>query len=81
MIPRDKLWQVKKEFKIIKLEKTAKYKLAKEGEIPVVELEIGEEEELGHKGTITTEIYTHLSRPNLTKIKNPLDSIFKEEQT
>jgi len=39
------------------------------------------QEILGHKSSKTTEIYTHVSRASLTKIKNPLDSIFKEEQT
>ncbi len=78
---RDKLWQVKKKIKIMNLEETTKYKMARKGKIPVVKMEIGEEEILGYKGTITTEIYTHLSRPNLTKIKSLLASIYKEEQT
>ena len=39
------------------------------------------QEILGHKSSKTTEIYTHVSRASLTKIKNPLNSIFKEEQT
>jgi len=38
------------------------------------------QEILGHKSSKATEIYTHVSRASLTKIKNPLDSIFKEEQ-
>jgi len=39
------------------------------------------QEILGHKSSKTTEIYTHVSKTSLTSIKNPLDSIFKEEQT
>ena len=39
------------------------------------------QEILGHKSSKTTEIYTHVSKASLTSIKNPLDSIFKEEQT
>ena len=50
------------------------------------------QEILEHKSSKTTEIYTYVclcgqvarrqvSRAILTKIKNPLDSIFKEEQT
>ena len=35
----------------------------------------------GHKSSKTAEIYTHVSKASLTSIKNPLDSIFKEEQT
>ena len=38
------------------------------------------QEILGHKSSKTTEVYTHVSKANLTSIKNPLDSIFKEEQ-
>lgn len=34
------------------------------------------QELLGHKDTRTTEIYTHVSRFDLKKIKNPLDKIF-----
>jgi len=39
------------------------------------------QEILGHKSSKTTEIYTHVSKARLTSIKNPLDSIFREEQT
>jgi len=38
------------------------------------------QEILGHKSSKTTEIYTHVSEANIASIKNPLDSIFKEEQ-
>ena len=38
------------------------------------------QEILGHKNSKTTEIYTHVSEANIASIKNPLDSIFKEEQ-
>ena len=57
------------------LEETAKYKLIGEGKIPAVKMEIGEEEIHGHKGTITTEIYTHVSRKNPGKIVSPMDAI------
>lgn len=38
------------------------------------------QELLGHKSSKTTEIYTHVSKANLASIKNPLDSIFKDEE-
>ncbi len=31
---------------------------------------------LGHKSSKTTEIYTHVSKKAIDKIKNPLDDIF-----
>jgi len=30
---------------------------------------------LGHKSSKTTEVYTHVSNKELSKIKNPLDSL------
>jgi len=33
-----------------------------------------------HKISKTAEIYTHVSKASLTSIRNPLDSIFQEEQ-
>ncbi|OAG28470.1 hypothetical protein TH606_01840 [Thermodesulfatator autotrophicus] len=33
------------------------------------------QELLGHKSTKTTEIYTHVSKKNLSAIKNPLDDL------
>ena len=57
------------------LEETAKYKMAGEGKIPAERMEIGEEEVLGHKGSKTTEIYTHISRKNLGKIVSPIATI------
>jgi len=39
------------------------------------------QELLGHKSSKTTEIYTHVSRKNLSAIKNPLDSILKGGET
>ena len=33
------------------------------------------QEQLGHKSSKTTEIYTHVSTKNLGKIKSPLDSL------
>ncbi|WP_282433507.1 tyrosine-type recombinase/integrase [Desulfitobacterium dehalogenans] len=38
------------------------------------------QELLGHKSSKTTEIYTHVSNKDLGKIKNPLDSIWKNDQ-
>ena len=38
------------------------------------------QEILGHKSSKATEIYTHVSRASSTKIKNPLDSIFKRDK-
>ena len=37
------------------------------------------QELLGHKSSKTTEIYTHVSKSVVEKIKNPLDDFFKEE--
>lgn len=34
------------------------------------------QELLGHKSSKTTEIYTHVSSKNLSKITNPLDLIY-----
>lgn len=39
------------------------------------------QEILGHKSSKTTEIYTHVSKISIANIKNPLDSILKEEGT
>jgi len=64
---------------IMTLEETT-YKIAREGKIPAVKIEIWKNEILGYKSSKTTEIYTHVSKASLTSIKNPLDSIFKEEQ-
>ena len=36
---------------------------------------------LGHKHSKTTEIYTHMSTKNLSKIKRPLDLIGGEKHT
>ncbi|MCT4618340.1 MAG: tyrosine-type recombinase/integrase [Marinisporobacter sp.] len=36
------------------------------------------QELLGHKSSKTTEVYTHVSKKNLSKIESPLDRIFKE---
>lgn len=36
------------------------------------------QEILGHKSSKTTEIYTHVSKANIAKIKSPLDNIFSE---
>jgi len=38
------------------------------------------QEILGHKSSKTTEIYTHVSNKDLTRIKNPLDQIFKGKE-
>ncbi len=35
------------------------------------------QELLGHKNSKTTEIYTHVSNKDLSKIKSPLDLIMK----
>lgn len=37
------------------------------------------QELLGHKSSKTTEIYTHVSNKDLSKIKSPLDSILSRE--
>ena len=37
------------------------------------------QELLGHKSSKTTEIYTHVSNKDLSKIKSPLDSILNQE--
>jgi len=71
---------LKEPVKYLKKGKITLYKTAKEGKIPGVKIGIGEEEISGHKSSKTTEIYTYVSRASLTKIKNPLDSIFKEKQ-
>ena len=34
---------------------------------------------LGHESTKTTEIYTHVSKSSLHKIKSPLDRIFEDK--
>ena len=39
------------------------------------------QEMLGHKHSKTTEIYTHMSTKNLSKIKRPLDLIGGEKHT
>ena len=36
------------------------------------------QEILGHKSSKTTEIYTHVSKASIARIKNPLDSIMEE---
>lgn len=36
------------------------------------------QELLGHKSSKTTEIYTHVSNKDLSKIQNPLDLILKK---
>jgi site-specific recombinase XerD len=38
------------------------------------------QELLGHKSSKTTEIYTHVSNKDLSRIQNPLDSILKKSQ-
>ncbi|MHA1233081.1 MAG: hypothetical protein ACTSPQ_20840 [Candidatus Helarchaeota archaeon] len=37
------------------------------------------QELLGYKSSKTAEIYTHVRKTNMTGIKSPLDTIFKEE--
>jgi len=37
------------------------------------------QELLGHKSSKTTEIYTHVSNRDLSRIKSPLDSLFEKE--
>ena len=39
------------------------------------------QEILGHKSSKTTEIYTHVSKGNLSLIKSPLDRMFKNKLT
>jgi site-specific recombinase XerD len=39
------------------------------------------QEILGHKSSKTTEIYTHVSKGNLTLITSPLDRMFKNKST
>jgi len=72
---------LEKTAKYLKIGKSTLYKMAREGKIPTVKIEIGEKEILGYKSSKTTEIYTHVSKASLTNIKNPLDSIFREEKT
>ncbi|MDF2952934.1 MAG: hypothetical protein OD816_000179 [Thermodesulfobacterium sp.] len=54
--------------------------MAREGKIPSVKIEPGEnsriiiKELLGHKSSKTTKIYTYISTKNLSTIKNPLDT-------
>jgi len=38
------------------------------------------QEFLGHRSSKTTVIYTHVSKTSIANIKNPLDSILKEEE-
>ncbi len=38
------------------------------------------QEILGHKSSKTTEIYTHVSKGNIARIKSPLDSIMEEKE-
>ena len=38
------------------------------------------QELLGHKSSKTTEIYTHVSKKAIDKIKNPVDNFFQEEK-
>ena len=38
------------------------------------------QEILGYESLKMTEIYTHVSTKNLSAIKNPLDSILKEDE-
>ena len=38
------------------------------------------QELLGHMSTKTTEIYTHVSKKSLGKIKSPLDNLFNDEE-
>ena len=37
------------------------------------------QELLGHKNSKTTEIYTHVSNKDLSRISSPLDSLFKNK--
>jgi len=39
------------------------------------------QELLGHKSSKTTEIYTHISNKDLSRIKSPLDLIMKNSYT
>lgn len=38
------------------------------------------QELLGHKSSRTTEIYTHVSTKNFTKIRNPIDELLDESK-
>jgi len=38
------------------------------------------QELLGRKSSKTTEVYTHVSKINLNKIKSPLDRLLKEKK-
>ena len=39
------------------------------------------QELLGHKNSKTTEIYTHVSKNAINKIKNPLDDFFDNKES
>lgn len=39
------------------------------------------QELLGHRSSKTTEIYTHVSKKSLAKIKSPLDHIIEHQNT
>ena len=55
--------------------------MARENKIPTIKIEIGKNSTVEHKSGKTIEIYIHMNKDSLTSIKNPPDSIFKEEQT
>ena len=38
------------------------------------------QEMLGHKKTETTQIYTHVCKKDISKIKSPLDRILEEQE-
>jgi len=38
------------------------------------------QEILGHKSSKTTEIYTHVSKTGIARIRSPLDTILEEEE-
>ena len=38
------------------------------------------QEILGHKSSKTTEIYTHVSKASIARIRSPLDTILEEEE-
>jgi len=58
---------IKEPAKYLKIWKSTLYRMAREF--------------LGHKSSITIEIYTHISAKNLFALKNPLDSILKGGKT